>query len=67
MNKKRLLGGIFIVSIIIVIVIIVIAASYKPPSDERELTLKRNAILEYLKKNREANSSQAFTETNQIH
>jgi len=64
MNKKRLLGGIFIVSIIIVI--IVIGVSYKPP-DERDLTLKRNAILEYLKKNREANSSQAFTETNQIH
>jgi len=30
MNKKILLGRIFIVSIIIVIVIIVIAVSYKP-------------------------------------
>lgn len=53
-NKK-------IVSVIIIAVILItigiIAFSHKVGPDEKELKSKRDAILEYIKKNRNLNSS----------
>ena len=53
---------IIIVSIITVIILAIsyTASYYKTLTDEYQLTLKRNAILEYLKENNGTNSSKGF-------
>lgn len=55
MKYKKIMTVITIV--VILIAFGIITFSYKPGPDDKELMSKRNAILEYIKKNRGLNSS----------
>jgi uncharacterized protein YxeA len=60
MKHKRIV--IAAVIVVLLIVIVFIATFYKSITDDDELTLKRNAILEYLKENNGTNSSKGFNQ-----
>ena len=60
MKHKRIVIAAVIVFLLIVIVFI--ATFYKSITDDDELTLKRNAILEYLKENNGTNSFKGFNQ-----
>lgn len=58
MKYKRIV--IAAVIIVLLIVIVFVSTFYKSITDDDELILKRNAILEYLKENSGTNSSKGF-------
>ena len=60
MKYKRIV----IAAVIIVLLIVIVSVStfYKSITDDDELTLKRNAILEYLKENNGTNSYKGFNQ-----
>ena len=58
MKHKRIV--IAAVIVVLLIVIVFVSTFYKSITDDDELTLKRNAILEYLKENNGTNSSKGF-------
>jgi uncharacterized protein YxeA len=60
MKYKRIV----IAAVIIVLLIVIVSVStfHKSITDDDELTLKRNAILEYLKENNGTNSSKGFNQ-----
>ncbi|HEU5446767.1 MAG TPA: hypothetical protein VFU67_06455 [Nitrososphaeraceae archaeon] len=58
MKYKRIVIAAII--IVLLIVIVFVSTFYKSIKDDDELTLKRNAILEYLKENNGTNSSKGF-------
>lgn len=62
MNSNMKYKRIVIAAVIIVLLIVIVFVStfYKSIKDDDELTLKRNAILEYLKGNNGTNSSKGF-------
>lgn len=62
MNSNMKYKRIVIAAVIIVLLIFIVFVStfYKSIKDDDELTLKRNAILEYLKENNGTNSSKGF-------
>ena len=60
MKYKRIV--IAAVIIVLLIVIVFVSTFYKSITDEAELTLKRNAILEYLKENKGTNLSKGFNQ-----
>ncbi|MDW0137534.1 MAG: hypothetical protein QOK70_07135 [Nitrososphaeraceae archaeon] len=60
MKYKRIV--IAAVIVVLLIVLVFIATFYKSITDDDELTLKRNAILEYLKENNGTNSSKGFNQ-----
>lgn len=48
--------------IVLLLAILYISSYYKSITDNNQLTLKRNAILEYLKENNGTNSSRGFNQ-----
>lgn len=57
--KKIVIAAVIIV---LLLVILYISSYYKSITDNNQLTLKRNTILEYLKENNGTNSSRAFNQ-----
>lgn len=48
--------------IVLLLAILYISSYYKSITDNNQLTLKRNAILEYLRENNGTNSSRGFNQ-----
>lgn len=57
--KKIVIAAVIIV---LLLAILYISSYYKSITDNNQLTLKRNAILEYLKENNGTNSSRGFNQ-----
>ena len=64
MNSDMKYKRIVIAAVITVLLIVIVFVStfYKSITDDDELTLKRNGILEYLKENDGTNSSKGFSQ-----
>jgi hypothetical protein len=58
MNYKKIVIAALI--IVLLLAIVYVSSYYKSITDDDQLTLKRNAIFEYLKENNGTNSSRGF-------